>query len=467
MIPRVTTTSLQALSDAFKSVCGHSYVTMNACDKHEYGHDETLDLNFPFDILVKPGSAGEIASIMELCNRHKVPVTPRGGGSGVTGGALPVKGGVVLSLERLNRIISISSLDRYVVAESGVITAELCQAVEQAGLYFPVIPSSSMMSFIGGNVAENAGSIASCKYGITSQYVINLEIVLPSGEIIWTGANVVKNATGINLTQLFVGSEGILGIITKVVYRLLSRPQKEIFMLAGFASIQNAYNAVVSIRQSGVSPAAVELIGNDALRLTSAYLSGSSPLAGPGIKAQLLIGLHGSDSIVSDDADIINNLIAKYTEEEILIGISEQEKAMLSKLRLNIGNAMTQGDLTYRDVDACVPLSSLLEFIQHVERVCKEHAISVIYFGHALDGNLHTMLLVKEPKTEKMLNKALQEIYKYAVDLGGVISGEHGIGLLQKEYMSIQFSDSQLRLMNHVKFLFDPNNILNPSKVLL
>ena len=458
--------SLQLVIDELTTICGNQFVLTDEDDLYSYERDETLNLCFPFDILVKPSNTEEIAAIVKLCNQHKIPITPRGGGSGVTGGALPVNGGVVLSLERFNQIIDINTIDDYVIAEAGVITADLCDAVEQLDLYFPIAPSSSAYSFIGGNVAENAGSIYSCKYGTLAQYVLNLEVVLPNGEIIWTGANVSKNSTGLNLTSLFVGSEGILGIITKVVYKLLPKPKHSATLLAAFESLEDACNAVIAIKQSNVLPAAVELVCENALHITANYLQKSFPLLTENIKAHLLVELQDkTESALIHSINAVASILEEHTSEDILTASTSLEKEKLWKLRLNIGEALTHDGKMYRDIDACVPLSVLYDYIREVELICKQYNVSVACFGHALDGNLHTMLMIGDATDEKDINNAAYEIYSYAIAKGGVISGEHGIGLLQKEFMPMQFSKAYLQLMQNIKHLFDPNGILNPGKI--
>lgn len=459
-------TSMQDIVDVLKQICGTLHVFTAAEELYLYGKDETLNLHFPFEILVKPGSAQQIAAVVKVCNRYNIPITPRGGGSGVTGGALPVKGGIVLSTERLNKIISINTTDHYVVAECGVLTADLLNAVQQQGLCLPVAPTSSYASFIGGNVAENAGSMASCKYGVTGNYVLNLEVVLPNGEITWTGANVAKNVTGLNLTQLFVGSEGTLGIITKVVYRLLPAPPQEVLLLAAFERLEDACNAVSAIRNAGILPSAAELICNSAIRLTAAFLNEPLPLVKENIEAHLLIGLEpqSENEMIAAAA-----FLQQHASEDVLLAQSQTEKHLLQKLRFGIGKALTGYNMKYRDIDACVPLSALYDYIRQAEEICRQHDVPMVCFGHALDGNMHTMLLMNEAvhvADEKNIRKAVAAIYACAIGLGGVISGEHGIGLLQKEYMPLQLPAAHISLLQSIKNVFDPNGILNPGKII-
>jgi glycolate oxidase len=459
----------EAVVEMVQEICGSRHVFTDPEYLCGYGRDNTLDLQYSFDILVKPGSTEEIAAVLKICNQYKVPILPRGGGTGVTGGALPCRGGMVLSLERLNKIVSINCEDAYVIVESGVITDDLCRAVEQHGLYFPVAPSSAASSFVGGNVAENAGSVRSCKYGTTADYVLNMEVVLPTGAVIWTGANVPKNSTGLNLTQLFVGSEGVLGIITKVVYRLVQKPLRELVLLTAFSELENACAAVSAIKRSGIQPSAVELICKNAIALTAAAVPEQLPFVEDHIEAQLLIELHEtSNGRLNEVLDSLVVLLEAYTGEPVLVGEASSEKERLRKLRYSIGGAMTANLRKYRDLDMSIPPSLLYNYICQVERICREHQIQLVCFGHALDGNLHTMLLL--PKTVSasdsiQLDKAVEAIYRFGIAHGGVISGEHGIGLLQKEFMKLQFSDTHNTLMKGIKSVFDPNGILNPGKI--
>ena len=452
----------------FEEISGRDYVITGKSECYDYGKDQTLDLHFDFDILIKPASVGEISRIVRVCNKFRIPITPRGAGSGVTGGALPVNGGVVLSTERLNNILEINKIDNYVIAECGVVTDDLRSFAAANDLFLPVYPSSSSYSFTGGNVAENAGSISSCKFGTTSQYILNLEVVLPTGEVIWTGANVSKNVSGLNITQLFVGSEGILGIITKIVYRLITKPKHEVMLLAGFTSLESACKAVIAIKQSRVKPAAVELICSNAIDLTREYLGEEILLKGKDISTHLLISVQEDyEPALNNSLEELHSIIGKYTDEEMLVAVSDSEKYRISRLRFNIGNAMTLDGRKYRDIDACVPLSFLYDYIKKAELIAASNDIKMVCFGHALDGNLHTMLMFDDGRSadDKNTKHAILEIYKYVVSIGGVISGEHGIGMIQREFMKIQHSEQHMELLRRIKRLIDPNNIMNPGKL--
>ena len=461
--------SQEELICSFSQIVGVENVYEFSETNANYGKDQTLDMVYPFDILIKPHTAEEISNIMRICSQNKIPVTPRGGGSGVTGGALPINRGVVLSLERLNKIIFINEIDSIVMAESGVITADLCREVEKRNLYFPVKPSSCEFSFIGGNVAENSGSVNSYKYGSTGRYVLNLEVVLPNGDIVWTGANVSKNSTGYNLTQLFVGSEGTLGIITKIVLRLLPKNDHTVTLLSAFHHIRDACAAIIEIKRSGIIPFAAELIGEKAIAITSEFSSQPFPLTCKNIKAHLIIEIQEVTSTQLDKVlTRIGEIIQKYSQEDILIGASSVEKEKLWRLRYNIGSALTASSRHYRDIDVCVPLSNLQNYIDFIDTISLRYEIDIAYFGHALDGNLHTMLVLDNASAASKktdIENALNDIYSYAISLGGVISGEHGIGILQKCFMNLQFSNEHIRLMQKIKQLFDPQTILNAGKI--
>ena len=459
---------MNSLVDNLISICGAAAVFTDPADMASYEQDQTMNLRYSFDVLVKPGSAVEVSEVLKCCNLFNVPVTPRGGGTGVTGGALAVKGGVMLSVERLNKIISINTDDQYVVSESGVVVADLCKYVEDSGFLFPVIPSSYESCFIGGNVAENAGSIHSCRYGNAAKYVLNLEVVLPTGEIIWTGANVAKNATGLDLTHLFVGSEGVLGVITKVVYKLLPLPLRDVTVMAAFDSMENACRAVLELKKMPFLPAAVELICADAINLTASYMKERFPMVEEYIVGHLLVELHGFDDDEIDRSVCrVFEILEQYASENILYAVTAEEKRKIWSLRFNIGNALTDNGSFYRDIDISIPVSFLYCYVSFLEELRQKENVSIVCFGHALDGNLHTMLQLDSRMTVSAgkIERLNEAIYRKVIENGGVISGEHGIGMLQKEFMRLQFSLHHLELFRKIKAQFDPNGIMNPGKM--
>jgi glycolate oxidase len=436
---------------------------------NSYGKDEATKEFYRFEYLVKPTNEREVAEIVKLCNKHSVSITPRGGGSGVSGGASPITGGLVLSTEKLDNIIEINIQDKIVIVESGVVTDRLCKIVEDSELYFPVRPSSAYMSFVGGNVAENSSSINSLKYGSIKDYVLNLQVVLPNGEIIWTGANTSKNSTGPNITQLFVGSEGVLGIITKIVFRLISKPHYEYSLMAEFTTVKELFNSVSAIMRSNLLPCAVEIVDEFSVNLTSNFLKDKADFQGTKGKLQLLVNFDGNNQNVLDETlDKCYEIIKEFVADDILLARTQTEKDKLWKIRMNIGGALTQGDMAYRDIDMAVPVSKLFQFVSSVYEISKRWDVKVACFGHAGNGNLHTMISADTSSDLKKnhFSQAIDQIYEAGIELGGTISGEHGIGILQKKYMPTQYSQPYLNLIKEIKKVFDPNNILNPGKII-
>lgn len=468
MIADVSPSLAVAHLDAFRQICGEAYVLVDEESLHNYAHDETENLHFLPDVVIKPGSAEEISSILKICHHYKIPVTPRGGGTGLSGGALPHLGGVLLSIERLNKIIHIDERNLQVTTEPGVITEVLQNAVKEKGLFYPPDPSSRGSCMIGGNIAENSGGPKAVKYGVVKDYVLNLEVVLPTGEIIWTGANVLKNATGYNLTQLLVGSEGTLGIVTKIVLKLLPHPQYDLLILAPFYSLEKAGAAVSAIFMAGFTPSALELMEVDALQIVSRMVNGEETTVGDGVEAHLLIEVDGNDvDVLMKDLEAISVLLANYDCGEILFADDAAQKAELWKLRRRVAEAVKLAGYTIEE-DTVVPRAELPALIRGVKELGKRDGYDSVCYGHAGDGNLH--IRIKSRQTANSLNDAtmtanLRSLFELVRSLGGTISGEHGIGLVQKEYMPIMFNPVQLRLMKSIKALFDPHNILNAGKI--
>ena len=457
----------QEIIDRLFELCGKDYVLLGSDERAAaYARDETEDFVFPPEVVVKPGSAAEIAEIMKLCNAHKVPVTPRGGGTGLSGGALPVRGGIVLSTERLNRILKIDEVNRQVVTEPGVVTQVLQEAVIEKGLYYPPDPSSRGSCFIGGNIAENAGGPRAVKYGVTKDHVLNLEVVLPTGEIIETGANVVKNATGYNLTQLMVGSEGTLGIVTKIVLKLTTYPPLNLLMLVPFSSAEQACEAVSKILNAGITPSCLEFMECDAIAFTADYLGLHVDIP-EGIEAHLLIETDGFelDSLYKE-CERIADLLSSFEIGDILLGETAAQKEQMWKIRRNISHAVKAKSI-YKEEDTVVPRGELPKLLRGVKAIGERYRFRSVCYGHAGDGNLHVNILrdgMDETAWNYTVKEGIAEIFKLCKSLGGTISGEHGIGYVQRPYLPIVFGKKELELMRALKRIFDPNGILNPEK---
>jgi glycolate oxidase len=452
----------------FQTILGQSYVFTDDESREAYGHDETEDLVYPPHVVLKPGNTSEVAQIMEYCNEKNICVTPIGGRTGLSGGALSVSGGVALAMERFNRIIEIDQKNLQVIVEPGVITQVLQEEVAKVGLYYPPDPSSRGTCFIGGNLAENAGGPHAVKYGVTKDFVLNLEVVLPNGEVIETGANTLKNSTGYNLTQLMVGSEGTLGIITKAVLKLIPKPASDILMLVPFASAEQACEAVSAIFRAGITPSALEFMERDAIDWTLRFVDGVTLPIEEHIQAHLLIEVDGNhmDSMLAD-CERIGEVVAQFGAGEILFADDSVQKDNLWKLRRRVGEAVKSNSV-YKEEDTVVPRYALPQLLKGVKDIGKKYGFKSVCYGHAGDGNLHVNIIkgdLSESVWQNDLPKAIEEIFKLCVSLHGTLSGEHGIGWVQKNYMPIAFNTTQLQLMKAIKSVFDPKGILNPGKV--
>ena len=467
-MPAISSTNYNLHIHAFQSIVGKNFVFNDELTLNNYAQDQTEDLHFPPDIVIKPKTTEEIAAIMKICNAHKIPVTPRGAGTGLSGGALPQFGGVLLSTERLNTILHIDEQNLQVTTEPGVITEVLQDAVKEKGLFYPPDPSSRGSCFIGGNIAENSGGPKAVKYGVVKDYVLNLEVVLPTGEVIWTGANVLKNSTGYNLTQLIVGSEGTLGIVTKIVLKLLPYPKYELLMLVPFNNLENAGAAVSEIFRAGIVPSAMELVEIDALKIVSRYVDSTAIAINDDVAAHLIIEVDGNhQETLMQEMEKISHVLEGFDCGEILFADDEQQKAELWKLRRRVAEAVKADGYTIEE-DTVVPRAKLPALIKAVKELGKQYHFNAVCYGHAGDGNLH--IRIKKPGCQYSLNNpevipALRALFETVKSLGGTISGEHGIGLVQKEYMDIMFSNNSIQLMKGIKKVFDPNNILNPGKI--
>ena len=453
---------------AFKSIVGDSYVFADEETLNNYAHDETENLHYLPEVVIKPRTAEEISAILKICNADRIPVTPRGAGTGLSGGALPHLGGVLLSMERMNSILEIDERNLQVTTEPGVITEVLQNAVKEKKLFYPPDPSSRGSCFIGGNIAENSGGPKAVKYGVVKDYVINLEVVLPSGEIIWTGSNVLKNSTGYNLTQLIVGSEGTLGIVTKIVLKLIPLPEFDLLMLVPFKNLEEAGEAVSAIFRAGFVPSAMELMEIESLKIVSKFVDSTAIPITDDTAAHLIIEVDGNNmDVLMGEMEAIGELLTQYDIGEIYFADNTQQKAELWKLRRRVAEAVKLIGYTIEE-DTVVPRAELPALIKGVKELGKKFDFEVVCYGHAGDGNLHIRIRkegIPNSHGNEEMTKALRELFVLVKELGGTISGEHGIGLIQKPYMDIIFREANFRLMREIKKAFDPNNILNAGKI--
>ena len=449
-------------------IVGESFLFLDEETRNHYGHDETEDYVFPPAVVLKPATAEEISSILKFANQNQIPVTAIGGRTGLSGGALSVHQGIGLSMERFNKIIHIDEQNLQVMVEPAVITQVLRESVAEKGLFYPPDPSSQGSCFIGGNVSENAGGARAVKYGVTKDYVLNLEVVLANGDIIWTGANTLKNSTGYNLTQLMVGSEGTLGIITKIVMKLLPQNSHNILMLVPFFDSGQACEAVAKIFKAGIIPSALEFMERDAIDWTLRFVDGVNLNIKDEVKAHLLIEVDGNyPDVLFSKAEKITEVLDQFDIDEILFADTEDQKNALWKLRRAVGEAVKSNSV-YKEEDTVVPRYELPKLLEGIKSIGNKYGFKSVCYGHAGDGNLHVNIVKGEMsdsdwKTE--VPKGIREIFELTVALKGTLSGEHGIGYVQKNYMDIAFAETHLNLMKGIKNTFDPNGILNPGKI--
>ena len=437
--------------------------------RRDYGHDETEDLSHPPEVVVRARNTAEVSAVVKLCAQHHIPVTPIGGRTGLSGGALSIHGGVGLALDRMDRIVDIDERNLQVTVEPGVITQVLQDAVAAKGLYYPPDPSSKGSCTIGGNLAENAGGPRAVKYGVTRDFVLNLEVVLPNGAVIWTGANTLKNSTGYDLTRLLVGSEGTLGIITRAVLRLVPLPKATRLMLVPFASAIKACEAVSAVFRAGIIPSALEFMERDAIAWTMRFTDGLPAQLSTDPEAYLLVEVDGNhDDVLMQDCETILGVVEAHGAGEVLFAENSAEKDALWRLRRSVPVSV-KAHSVYKEEDTVVPRFELPRLLQGVKEIGESYGFNTVCYGHAGDGNLHVNIIkgdLSDAFWTNGLPLAIREIFELVVSLGGTLSGEHGIGLVQKDYMDIAFNADQLSIMRAIKTAFDPQGIMNPGKVL-
>lgn len=434
----------------------------------KYGQDETEDLIYKPEVVLRPKTVSQISEIMKLANASRIPVTVRGAGTGLSGAALPVYGGMVISMERFNKILQIDERNLQATVEPGVINYVFQEEVKKLGLFYPPDPASWGSCSLGGNVAHSSGGPKAVKYGTTRDYVLNIEMVLPNGEVILTGANTLKYSTGYNLTHLMIGSEGTLGIITKIVFRLIPLPKHDLLMLVPFTSAEKACEAVGATFRAGITPSAMEFMERDAIDWSIRYAGEVNFSIKPEWQALLLIEVDGNNmDVLFGDCETISQIMTAHGCDDILMADTADQKASLWKIRRKVGEAVKSNSV-YKEEDTVVPRAELPALLKGVKEIGRKYGFRSVCYGHAGDGNLHVNIIKGDLADEiwdKELPKGIREIFGLCKALGGTISGEHGIGLVQKGYLPIVFPPHQMELMRNIKTLFDPNLILNPGKM--
>ncbi|MBA7696022.1 putative FAD-linked oxidoreductase [subsurface metagenome] len=454
--------------EKLKDIAGENNVFISPEVKEAYSHDEVAELKYEPEVVVKVHSAQEVSRIMKLARAENFPVTPRGAGQGLSGGAVPVFGGLVLSLEKMDRIIEIDQDNLMVTAEPGVITGNLHREVEALGLFYPPDPASLDSCTIGGNIAENAGGPRAIKYGVTQDYVCGLEAVLPSGEIITLGGKLVKNVTGYDLIQLLLGSEGTLAIVVKILLRLLPLPKERVDLLVPFDNFTAAAKSVSEIIKSKIVPAALEFMERDSVLAVEKILEKEVPFHEAA--AHLLITLDGNDKqTINADYERIGEICLGNGAIDVLVADNLQTRDRLWEARKLIIEAL-QGLSPERIMDTqdvVVPRARLSELLEKIKDVAERYSLRIISFGHSGDGNVHVNIIkdVSEEVWKKKKPQAVEEIYRIAVSLGGMVTGEHGIGFTRKKFLSLGLDKTVIEMMKNIKEDFDPQNILNPGKI--
>jgi glycolate oxidase len=455
------------LLQQFRTIVDDAYVLTEADDLEKYSHDETEDLIYYPQVVAKPRTAEQVAALLKLCNENHIPVTPRGAGTGLSGGALPVNGGLVMAMERFNQIINIDEDNLQATVEPGVITEVFMDAVAEKGLLYPVDPASKGSCFIGGNVSHGSGGPRVVKYGTIREYVLNLQVVLASGDIIWTGANTLKYASGYNLTQLMIGSEGTLGIVTAIVVKLIPQPKYNALMLASFETNELACGAVSAIFKAGVIPSTLEFMERKGIEWVI-KVDGLTFDLKDNIQAFLLIEVDGNNQdVILESCEQINTVLEAFDCKDVLFADTTDQKEALWKIRRTMPVSVKSNSV-YKEEDTVVPRAALPQLIKGIKEIGWRYGFESVCYGHAGDGNLHVNIIkgdMSDTDWNTKLKDGIREIFELTVSLGGTLSGEHGIGLVQKDYMPIKYTDVHFALWRGIKNTFDPNGILNPGKI--
>ena len=456
----------------FLSFLDEKQVIASENEKLAYAQDKTEDFVYMPELVLIPDNAEDISKILKICNEHIIPVTARSTGTGLSGGALPVKGGIVISMEKFDKILNIDTDNFQITTEPFVINYILQQAVKEKGLFYPPDPANYKDCSIGGNISENSGGPKAVKYGTTKDYVLSLEVVLANGDIIHTGRNLIKDVAGYNLTQLFVGSEGTLGIITKATLKLLPVVKENVLMLMSFTSVEDAGKAVNTILNTGIIPSSLEFMERNALIISKEHINAEFPPVSEKTQAHLIVELDGNDyEKLLEEREILKKAVENADNPEfILFANSEEEKEQIWTLRRNTGTAVGDKDV-YKEQDISIPRANIPKAVNYINNWCQKYGYTAACYGHAGDGNIHANILrsgVSDDIWNNKLKLHLKELFDYICNtLNGSVTGEHGIGFVQREYLPVMIDQTTLNIMKSIKNLLDPNNIINPGKIFL
>ena len=455
----------QEIIEELTAIAGEENVSTETADKITHSYDATQRKCLP-DVVVYVDSTENVAAVVKLANKWKVPVLPRGAGSGFTGGTLPVNGGIVLVLTRMDKILEIDTENLTAEVEPGVITAELQRQVEKLGLFYPPDPASKEFSTLGGNVAECAGGPRCVKYGVTKDYVLGLEVVTPTGEIIRTGGKTLKNVVGYDLTKLFAGSEGTLGIITRITLKLLPRPEAKKTMLIFYDSIDGAAQSVSAIIREKIIPTTLEFMDES----TISCIRGKSDIRIPdSCRAILIVEVDGDLDVLDTQAERVMSVVSPLGVLETMIADTDEESEKIWQVRRVVSPSLRQVNPDKFNEDIVVPRSKVPDMIRALESISSRYDVPIVNFGHAGDGNIHVNIMVdiSQEGMEETVEKVMDEVFQATIDLNGSISGEHGIGTSKARYMPKELNSGTIECMKAIKTALDPNNILNPGKIFL
>ncbi|NLF10625.1 MAG: FAD-binding protein [Anaerolineaceae bacterium] len=455
------------LVEALCQIAGAENVLVDGEALERYSHDETVGLWAQPEAVVRATSTEQVSRVLRLAQRERVPVTPRGAGYGLSGGAVAVQGGIVLSTEKMNRILEIDQKNLMVTVEPGAITGDIHRAVEAEGLFYPPDPASLDSCSIGGNVAEGAGGPRAVKYGTTRDYVCGLEAVLPSGEVISIGGKLVKNVTGYSLIGLLVGSEGTLAIVTRIILRLLPLPRVQVDLLVPFDDFQAAADTVSDIIGHRILPTAMEFMEQDSLLAVERLLQREVPYRDAA--AHLLIQLDGNTPAAVDaDMELVGELCLQHGARDLLVARDRPTRDRLWEARRMIIDSLNHESPVNHMEDVVVPRAEIHRLLKGMKQISREHGVRIVSFGHAGDGNVHVNVLkddLGDRRWDALVPRVREEIYRLALALGGTITGEHGVGATRRQYLPMALDEAQIELMRRIRAAFDPNSILNPNKI--
>lgn len=454
----------KTIIEQFKKIVGNENVKNDNASLLAYSYDSTIQFQQLPEAVLLPRNTKEVAEIVKVCNKHKIPIIPRGSGTNLCAGTTPMEGSIVILFTHMNKILEIDEKNLTMTVQPGVFTKDIYEAANEIGLFYPPDPGSMHISQIGGNISENSGGLRGLKYGVTNDYVLGLEVVLPNGEIIRTGGKLAKDVAGYNLTELFIGSEGTLGIITEAILKLIPKPEAKKTMLALYDDIEKAAETVSEIIASRIIPVTLEFLDQATVKVVEEFAQIGLPTEAEAI---LLIEQDGAPEVVERDIEKISVICKNNDAFQVEIAETEEEAEALMTARRTALSALSRLKPTTILEDATVPRSEIANMVRSINHIAEKYNVTICTFGHAGDGNLHPTCLTDTRDTEEIarVEKAFEEIFKKAVELGGTISGEHGIGMMKLPYLHLKAGKAGIEVMRQIKKAIDPNNIMNPGKI--